>query len=72
MMARFRNFYNLKKSQDKGAVRFKQVQRFIWTKKIFLGFKAHFKQTTNFRAEPPRIGHYREYPTPLHPGEGGT
>ena len=32
MMARFRNFYNVKKSQDlvsKGAVHFKQVQRFI-------------------------------------------
>ena len=29
MMTRFRNFYNLKKSQDKGAVRFQQVQRFI-------------------------------------------
>ena len=32
MMARFRNFYNLKKSQDlvyKGAPRFEQVQRFI-------------------------------------------
>ena len=32
MMAKFRNFYNVKKSQDlvqKGAVRFEQVQRFI-------------------------------------------
>ena len=32
MMARFRNFYCLQKSQDldqKGAVRFKQAQRFI-------------------------------------------
>ena len=43
MMARFHNFYRLlnikiwvKKGQ-KGTMRFKQVQRFIWVKKIFWG-----------------------------------
>ena len=45
MMARFRNFWNLKNSQDlvlKGAVRFEQVQRFKKKKKIFWGY-GHFK-----------------------------
>ena len=47
MMARFRNFYNLNKSQDlvlKGTVRFGQVQRFIEAKKYF-GVMGTFKQT---------------------------
>ena len=51
MMARFRNFWNLKNSQDlvlKGAVRFEQVQRFIWAKKIFWGY-GHFKGLFTWR-----------------------
>ena len=48
MMARFRNLYILKKVKNlvkkgqKGAMRFKQVQIFIWWKKYF-GVKEHFK-----------------------------
>ena len=43
MMATFRNFYSLQKSQDlvlKGELRFEQVQRFIQAKTSILGLDA--------------------------------